>query len=175
MGKYSITCLIILIITLSCSQKITSEDSESEKKAKDLLINIKSENYTEIYDASAACLKTNYSKKELTELLKKVVNQLKFVDEKLNFVDYDQTELSLDDKWTTYQNFALGYREIEIGKDKVFKNGKTLLAKGDKQALILTAWQNDENFKLSAFQVLIKEGNSKRWLGTSSCKTTKRE
>lgn len=120
-------------------------------------------------------LKSNYSKIEFVELLKNVEKHLTQVDGELKFLDYDQTELGINSKLTTYQNFGIGYRQIEMDLDENFKNGRALLTEGNKQAMILTAWQNDEDYKLSAFQVLFSEGANERWAGSSACRTTKRE
>jgi hypothetical protein len=160
--------LISLILIVFCSGCSTPTKSERAKeRGKQLQEFVKTGDYIRIYADSADCIKSNYSPEQFVAAMNEAVEKLKSIDEKLEFWDFELNEDSFNDKWVTYKNYGVGFNWLnkEINK-----------ANTRKHATVLTGWQ-DENgeLKLTAFQVLINEGEKQNWYGTSSCKTTDRE
>lgn len=167
----------LIVFNLSCS-KVPPSKAETilepkveatMERGKELQKLLKEENYVQIYRDSADCTRSNYSEAQFINVMKEAVEKLKSIDENLEFLDLDFDERSFDDNWRTYQNYGIGY---EVSKIRAVSNQPlNPLPKDENHARILTAWQNDENYKLTAFRVLFKD----KWYGTSSCTTTQRK
>ena len=167
-----ITVWSLILTGLGCSKLSPSKYEITLERGNVLQTLIKQEMYSQIYQNSASCMKSNYTEEQFVSVMKEAMDKLKSIDEKLEFLDYDETEKDLNNKWLTFQNYGIGYKKVETIYDN--KPEKFLRPESNNHAMILTAWQDDEDSKLAAFQILVNKGETKKWYGTSSYNNRKR-